>query len=238
MRHKQFNLFGVMNDQPKPETKPRVFRCAYCHNIMGTEIHPVCKHCGKTAIVPDKFQKVPYSLRRKLRDRRWRQARVENFARENKIVGVFNEKKRSIYMTIRIVFYITGIMLLARSCSTPIPTEKVQLSKQQIAAEDMAVLTIALDRFKADCGRYPSTTENLVALQVNPDLKEWKGPYLYSFTSDPWKSMYQYIFDTNGFLLFSNGPDRKPQTEDDVKPAPTNSINISSVTMKPSSGEE
>jgi general secretion pathway protein G len=72
-----------------------------------------------------------------------------------------------------------------------------------------------LDCFEIDCGRFPSTAENLSALVTRPtDVPEmrWHGPYLPSVPKDQWGHDYVYccpgIHNTSPFYdLYSCGPD-------------------------------
>jgi general secretion pathway protein G len=80
----------------------------------------------------------------------------------------------------------------------------------------MATLCIALDAFKNDCGRFPTTEEGLSALVAAPDVAGWKGPYVFSLKDDPWKRAFFYKSDRSAIKLFSAGPDRKPETPDDI----------------------
>ena len=56
------------------------------------------------------------------------------------------------------------------------------------------LLGAALDQFKLDVGRYPSSQEGLQALQQSPgNAPGWEGPYLKKeVPRDPWGSPYQY----------------------------------------------
>ena len=80
----------------------------------------------------------------------------------------------------------------------------------------MRVLAQALEGFKADNGRYPTTEEGLAALA--------KGGYLAGHREeappDPWREPYVYQFpdpdEPVQFSLRSMGPDRKKDTADDI----------------------
>lgn len=52
----------------------------------------------------------------------------------------------------------------------------------------------ALDQFRLDVGRYPSSEENLKSLITRPsNLVKWDGPYLSkSIPLDPWGNSYIY----------------------------------------------
>jgi general secretion pathway protein G len=71
---------------------------------------------------------------------------------------------------------------------------RVGQSKQAAARVQIELLGTALDQFKLDVGRYPTTQEGLQALQQNPgNVPGWEGPYLKrDVPRDPWGNPYQY----------------------------------------------
>jgi general secretion pathway protein G len=89
--------------------------------------------------------------------------------------------------------------------------QKVGSSKVKIAQSQIELLTSALDTYRLDVGRYPTTTHGLVALRKKPDdVKNWDGPYLSKDVPlDPWK--VDYLYKAPGkegpFALYTNGLD-------------------------------
>ena len=83
-------------------------------------------------------------------------------------------------------------------------------------------LSLALDLFEQDVGRYPTTDEGLEALVTDPGLPGWKGSYLKGgLKPDPWDTPYHYeLLTTEGgkqtYTVSSAGPDRQLGTEDDI----------------------
>jgi general secretion pathway protein G len=83
---------------------------------------------------------------------------------------------------------------------------------------------IALDLFEQDTGRYPRSDEGLRALIANPQITNWRGPYLKSTNVplDPWGNDYKYSYPselTNSEFLYdiiSAGPDGVFGNNDDV----------------------
>ena len=71
---------------------------------------------------------------------------------------------------------------------------RVGQSRQKAAQVQIELLGAALDQFKLDVGRYPSSQEGLQALQQSPgNAAGWEGPYLKKDVPlDPWGSPYQY----------------------------------------------
>ena len=66
---------------------------------------------------------------------------------------------------------------------------KIRAAKAQIE-----LLGTALDTFRLDVGRYPSSDEGLEALRTKPGgLERWDGPYLKKdLPLDPWGKAYAY----------------------------------------------
>ena len=66
---------------------------------------------------------------------------------------------------------------------------EVTIAKAQIEAFEKA-----LDTFRLDVGRYPTTEEGLGALLAQPNnVSKWNGPYLKkALPSDPWGNPYLY----------------------------------------------
>ena len=70
----------------------------------------------------------------------------------------------------------------------------------------------ALELFKLDAGRYPTSQEGLGALETAPPgLDSWHGPYVKNTTSlnDPWGHPFHYVApgQHGEFDLYSDGPD-------------------------------
>lgn len=88
---------------------------------------------------------------------------------------------------------------------------KVTASKQAAAQAQIEMFGVALDSFRLDVGRYPTTDEHLTVLQVNPGLDRWDGPYLKKDVPlDPWGASYSYVSpgEHGEYDLVSFGADR------------------------------
>jgi hypothetical protein len=68
----------------------------------------------------------------------------------------------------------TPVLLILVSAATAVrgPDERT------ITAAPKAVFELALDRYQADVGSYPTSQEGLAAPFVNPGAAKWEGPYL------------------------------------------------------------
>ena len=93
---------------------------------------------------------------------------------------------------------------------------KLGKGKQTAAKAQIEMLGQALDHFRLDVGRYPTTQEGLNALETNPGIENWEGPYLKKgLPNDPWGKQYSYQYPgTHGeYDLFSYGRDGSPGGE-------------------------
>jgi len=88
---------------------------------------------------------------------------------------------------------------------------KIDKAKVKTAKAQIELLGTALDDFRLDTGRYPTTDEGLNALRENPgELEGWDGPYLPKpVPKDPWGHPYQYRSpgEHGRYDLFSYGGD-------------------------------
>jgi general secretion pathway protein G len=71
---------------------------------------------------------------------------------------------------------------------------KVSMAKLMAAKAQIELFGTALDTFRLDVGRYPTTEEGLKALREKPSGTEnWHGPYLpKEIPVDPWRKPYIY----------------------------------------------
>lgn len=83
---------------------------------------------------------------------------------------------------------------------------EIKVTKAQIDA-----LEKALDAYRLDVGRYPTTEQGLAALDARPNNEaKWQGPYLKKAVPvDPWGKPYQYRSpgEKGEFDLYSFGKD-------------------------------
>jgi len=96
----------------------------------------------------------------------------------------------------------------------------VGAANQKAAKTQIEMLGQALDAFRLDVGRYPSTSEGLNALVTNPGVEGWNGPYLKKgLPNDPWKRpyIYQSPGEHGDYDIVSNGGDGAPGGEGENK---------------------
>jgi len=95
------------------------------------------------------------------------------------------------FIEIMIVMSIIGLLMALVGPRLMKGREKAET---QAAAVQVENLGAALDTFRLDVGRYPSTQEGLDALERKPSSADrWDGPYLKKEVPlDPWGRRYVY----------------------------------------------
>jgi general secretion pathway protein G len=92
-------------------------------------------------------------------------------------------------------------------------------SEAKAAQAQLASLAKALDLYRIDVGRYPSTEQGLAALTIAPpNESRWRGPYLQkAVPADPWGHPYLYKSpgEQGEFDLLSLGKDGSPGGADE-----------------------
>ncbi|MBF0496419.1 MAG: type II secretion system major pseudopilin GspG [Deltaproteobacteria bacterium] len=113
------------------------------------------------------------------------------------------------------------IMGLLASLVAPKLFTKVDTARQQAAKAQIEMFGTALDAFRLDCGKYPTTDQGLKTLREKPSGTDcWRGPYLpKELPKDPWDGDYVYKSpgDHGDFDIMSYGADHAPGGEGNDK---------------------
>lgn len=93
-------------------------------------------------------------------------------------------------------------------------------SESKTAKAQVEALGKALDQYRLDTGRYPSSEQGLTSLNVAPaDESRWHGPYLQkALPVDPWGKPYQYRSpgEHGDYDLWSFGKDGQAGGQEDA----------------------
>ena len=91
-------------------------------------------------------------------------------------------------------------------------------ARQRAAKGQIALFEAALDNYRLDVGRYPTTEQGLQALREKPDeVEKWDGPYLKkTVPADPWGNPFAYESPSEhgDYAIISYGADGSPGGED------------------------
>ncbi|MBK7470953.1 MAG: type II secretion system major pseudopilin GspG [Betaproteobacteria bacterium] len=100
---------------------------------------------------------------------------------------------------------------------------QAEKAKQKAAKLEIDQIGQALDLYKLEIGRYPTSQEGLAALMTAPSgASNWNGPYLKrnAVPKDPWSNEYRYVSpgDQNRpYAILSLGSDGKEGGDGDGK---------------------
>ncbi len=123
------------------------------------------------------------------------------------------------FTLIEILLVVIIIGILVSLVAPRLAGRSEEARKQATRADIDGGLSLALDLYEVDNGRYPHQLDDLV--NKPSGAPNWKGPYLKKGLSpDPWGGDYRYRMpgsnNTTGYDLYSVGPDKQEGTQDDV----------------------
>lgn len=122
---------------------------------------------------------------------------------------------RAGFTLIEILVVLAVIAVLA-ALVAPNVFERLGQAKSDAARAQIEMIGAALDAYRLDNGRYPTTEQGLDALWREPTMeplpRNWRGPYLRrAVPLDPWGNEYLYLFPSQlgptGYDLVSLGAD-------------------------------
>jgi general secretion pathway protein G len=110
--------------------------------------------------------------------------------------GIRAPARRHGFTLIEIMVVVIILTILAGAVVTLV-TGRTDDARVARARSDVANLETALEQFKLDMMRYPTSEEGLAVLREQPqseDTHRWKGPYLRKpVPLDPWGNVYRYV---------------------------------------------
>ncbi len=118
---------------------------------------------------------------------------------------------------------VLAIIALLMGVSIKLLTGVKDQGKLIKARGDMEGISAALSLYESNASRYPTTEQGLQALVTKPSTapvpRVWREQ-MKRVPVDPWDEVYRYRnpgkHDPKGYDLFSAGPDRLPDTDDDI----------------------
>lgn len=120
------------------------------------------------------------------------------------------------------ILVVIAVLAMLAALVAPNVFQHVGTARDATARSQIELLGAALDAYRLDNGRYPTTGQGLEALQVEPTTQplpnNWRGPYLRrAIPLDPWGNPYIYLspgeVNPRGYDLLSLGADGEPGGE-------------------------
>lgn len=132
-------------------------------------------------------------------------------------------RDRSGFTLIEILVVVAVLSILA-ALVAPNIFRHLGTAKDAAARSQMEMIGAALDAYRLDNGRYPTTAQGLESLRtaptVEPRPRNWRGPYLRrDVPADPWDFPYTFVSpgeaNPAGYDLLSYGADGQPGGEEE-----------------------
>lgn len=104
-----------------------------------------------------------------------------------------NNQRRKGFTLIEVMIVMVIIGLMS-TFIVPRIMDRPEQARRIKAQSDIRAIESALNLFKTDTGRYPSTAEGLRALVSDPGIRGYNpGGYLDNVPRDPWGNEYVYL---------------------------------------------
>jgi len=133
-----------------------------------------------------------------------------------------NHRKQAGFSLLEIMVVIVILGILASMVLPNILGNKEKAERQKVVS-DITTLESAMDMYKLDNSRYPTTDQGLEALvskpEVDPQPRSYREDgYIKRLPQDPWGNDYLLLSpgENGKFDLFSPGLDGEEGTEDDL----------------------
>jgi len=140
-------------------------------------------------------------------------------------MGSINRRDKKAFTLTEILLVVVIIGVLVGMVLPNIAGRGEQARVAAAKADIESNLSMALDMYELDNGRYPTTEQGLKALLVQPTSApvsdNWSGPYLKKkeLPKDPWGNAYVYVSPGNhnpeSYDLSSSGADGM-ESQDDI----------------------
>lgn len=183
-------------------------RCPHCKHVFessGLRGAQTCPNCFKTVLLPHFFggkhaSEVHSAVLHREALRRRRAAMSGKLPNAGM---VFMKRPLRVFMVVALLLMFGGALLR----KVRDPRDLAEPARIELALNNLATLRIAVERFRNDCGRYPTSREGLAALLLNPGVEGWNGPYILGLKPDPWRRAFQYRLDQGTPIITSLGAD-------------------------------
>lgn len=131
-----------------------------------------------------------------------------------------NSQKGFTLLELMVVIVILGVLA---SLIVPNLMGNKERADRQKAVSDIIALENAMDMYKLDNHRYPTTAQGLTALVEKPTsnpipVNYNNDGYIKRLPTDPWGNEYVLVSPGNAgqYDLIAIGPDNEPGTADDI----------------------
>lgn len=130
--------------------------------------------------------------------------------------------KQSGFSLLELMVVIVILGILATMVIPNVFSNRDKAERQKVVS-DLTALENAMEMYRLENGRYPTTEQGLEALveesQLDPKPRSFpEGGYIRRLPADPWGNPYQLLSpgQYSRYDIFTMGFDGQPGTEDDI----------------------
>ena len=137
--------------------------------------------------------------------------------------AILSPKTQTAGFTLFEIMLVVVIIVLLGGAAINYMGGNLGIAQETRTRTDLQTISTQLKIYQAMNGFYPTTEQGLNALiaepTTNPKPAQWRQ-LMEKMPVDPWGNNYFYVSpgkrNPNSFDLYSAGPDRKPDTDDDI----------------------
>lgn len=220
---KKLNLPPRRTGPVLPPMDGRTARCPYCQAEFAWPPESLkCPSCGKQL-------RPPHGFRPKDREKRREAKEKISEARDRELRKLGDPASLRVgptgYLIAVAALAFLGAALVSAS-RRPAVSPRKQRDPAAATTNLMDLYAMGLEHFRTDTGHYPDPRRELGLASLERNVEgwsEWRGPYVRSkrgLFQDGWGEPFVYRLEGDKPFLMSFGPDRKPDTGDEIVAPP------------------
>ncbi len=138
----------------------------------------------------------------------------------------FSRKRRRRGFTLTELLIVLAILVMLGALVVPRFFGASEKADRQATQTQIGLFRGALEQYRVDTKTFPTTEQGLQALLTPPSdadestVSGWAGSYLSAdaLPKDPWGNLYEYEYEegANFPRIWSWGPDKESDTDDDI----------------------
>ena len=126
-----------------------------------------------------------------------------------------SKRRRNSAFTLMEVLLVLAILVILGGMVTLMYQNVQKNAYQRSAKVQIGLFQDAVRMYQLNVQSYPNSLEDLMTNNSGQDDTAWGGPFIKEIPKDPWGQPYEFKAGDPPTIL-SPGPDRQPNTADDI----------------------